>query len=175
MIKKVLAAVLLIVLFTVAIVQAMGKDGTESTSADSGKIGIEIGNEAPDFELKTLDGKTVKLSELKGQKVMLNFWATWCPPCKEEMPAMQKFHEEKDNDVTILAVNIDPQLNVQGFVEEMGITFPIPLDETDQVNTIYQVISIPTTFFIDTKGVIKQKHIGGMTYDHMKKYVSQLK
>jgi peroxiredoxin len=175
MIKKVLAAVVLIALFTVAIVQAMGKDETNGTSANSGNVGIEIGDIAPDFELKTLDGKTVKLSDYKGQKVMLNFWATWCPPCKAEMPAMQKFHEEMGNDVKILAVNIDPQLNVQGFVDEMGTTFSIPLDENDEVNSLYQVISIPTTFFIDTKGVIKQKHIGGMTYDNMKKYVSQLK
>ncbi|MEH7109626.1 redoxin domain-containing protein, partial [Bacillus sp. JJ1764] len=106
-----------------------------------------VGSKAPDFELKTLTGETVKLSELKGKKVMLNFWATWCPPCKAEMPDMEKFHSEVGDKVTILAVNIDPQLDVKGFVNEYKITFPILLDTDDGVNGKYQVLSIPTTYF----------------------------
>lgn len=174
MFKKVIAAVVLIALFTVAIVQAMDKN-TEEKVTETGTAGIEIGDKAKDFELKTLDGKNVKLSDLKGKKVILNFWATWCPPCKAEMPEMQKYFEEISDDVVILAVNIDPQLDVQGFVDKGGITFPILLDEADEVNGMYQVISIPTTYFIDTKGVIQQKHVGSMTYDTMKNYVSKMK
>ncbi|WP_442600271.1 peroxiredoxin family protein [Neobacillus sp. D3-1R] len=171
MVKKVIAAVVLIVLFTVAIVQAMDRPESSVTN----KTGTEIKDKAPDFELKTLDGKTVKLSELRGKKVILNFWATWCPPCKAEMPEMQKFHEEVGDEVIILAVNIDPQLDVQKFVDDMGITFTIPLDDEDLVNADYQVVSIPTTYFIDTKGVIQGKHVGAMTYDNMKNYTSKLK
>src|SRR5690625_1361660 len=86
--------------------------------------GLEVGNLAPDFELETLEGETVKLSDLKGQKVFLNFWASWCGPCRSEMPDMQKFHEDRD-DVTILAVNVnDRPENVDEFLEEYGITFP---------------------------------------------------
>jgi peroxiredoxin len=172
-IRKIIAAVGLIALFTVAIVQAMDKNEEINTSTETAGTGITIGAKAPDFELKTLDGKMVKLSDLQGKKVILNFWATWCPPCKAEMPEMQKYYEE-GNDVVILAVNIDPKLDVQGFVDDMAITFTIPLDEEDEVNSIYQVISIPTTYFIDTKGIIREKHIGAMTYSHMKNFVSQM-
>jgi peroxiredoxin len=168
-----MAAVALIALFTVAIVQAMDKNDIDKSVETTGS-GIAIGVKAPDFELKTLDGKSLKLSDLQGKKVILNFWATWCPPCKAEMPEMQKYHEEIGDDVIILAVNIDPQLKVQEFIDDMGITFTIPLDTEDKVNTTYQVISIPTTFFIDTKGIIRQKHIGAMTYDLMKTNISNM-
>jgi peroxiredoxin len=171
MIKKVIAAIGLIALFTVAIVQAMDKPADENASTNAG---ISTGVKAPDFELKQLDGTKVKLSELQGKKVILNFWATWCPPCEAEMPAMQKYFDERPEDVVILAVNIDPHLDVQKFIDERKITFPIPLDEDDDVNSLYQVISIPTTYFIDTKGIIQYKHIGAMTYDLMKKNIENM-
>lgn len=175
MIKKVIAAVVLIALFTVAIVQAMDKQNHDDSTVQTSSTGISTGVKAPDFELKTLEGKIVKLSDLHGKKVILNFWATWCPPCEAEMPAMQKYYEEMPKDVVILAVNIDPQLDVQGFIDKKSITFPIPLDEEDEVNSLYQVISIPTTFFIDKNGIIQYKHIGGMAYDLMKNNINNMK
>jgi peroxiredoxin len=178
MIKKVVAAVILVTLLTVAIVQAMDKttETPETTSqTTASNEGLAIGAKAPDFELKTLAGETVKLSNLKGKKVMLNFWATWCPPCKEEMPAMDKLSKQAGKDVVILAVNIDPQLDVQGFINENKITFPIPLDKDDKVNETYQVLSIPTTYFIDSKGIIQNKYTGSMTLDVMKDFLNKLK
>jgi peroxiredoxin len=178
MIKKVVAAVILVTLLTVAIVQAMDKttETPETTSqTTASNEGLAIGAKAPDFELKTLAGETVKLSNLKGKKVMLNFWATWCPPCKEEMPAMEKLSKQAGKDVVILAVNIDPQLDVQGFINENKITFPIPLDKDDKVNETYQVLSIPTTYFIDSKGIIQNKYTGSMTLDVMKDFLNKLK
>src|SRR5690625_924012 len=93
--------------------------------------GLEKGEMAPNFELEKMDGEKVKLSDFRGEKVMLNFWATWCPPCRVEVPDMQKLHENKD--VTILAVNllgqesgIDP---VEEFLEDYGVTFNVLLDE----------------------------------------------
>ncbi|MGG3470505.1 redoxin domain-containing protein [Neobacillus pocheonensis] len=177
MMKKIIAAVVLISLLTVAIVQAMEKK-TEPDSASTttaAKEGLAIGAKAPDFELKTLTGETVKLSSLKGKKVMLNFWATWCPPCKAEMPEMEQFYKEKGKDIVILAVNIDPQLDVQKFIDENKITFTIPLDTEDKVNGAYQVLSIPTTYFIDSNGIIQNKFTGAMTLDSMKDYSSKLK
>lgn len=176
MVKKVIAAVVLIALLGVAIVQAMDKKAEpENVSQEAANMGgLKVGAKAPDFELKTLTGETVKLSDLKGKKVMLNFWATWCPPCKAEMPAMEEFHKEAGNDVLILAVNIDPHLDVKAFVDENGITFPIPLDAEDKVNEMYQVLSIPTTYFIDTKGNIGNKYIGAMNHDTMKQYTEEL-
>jgi peroxiredoxin len=177
MVKKVIAAVVLIALLGVAIVQAMDKKAEpENVSQEAANMGgLKVGAKAPDFELKTLAGDTVKLSDLKGKKVMLNFWATWCPPCKAEMPAMEEFHKEAGEDIVILAVNIDPHLDVKAFVDENKITFPIPLDEEDTVNETYQVLSIPTTYFIDTKGNIGNKYIGAMNLDAMKQYTKELK
>ncbi|MBV7506512.1 redoxin domain-containing protein [Bacillus sp. sid0103] len=178
MIKKVMASVILISLLTVAIVQAMDKksETPETTSqTTTSKEGLAVGAKAPDFELKTLTGEKIKLSNLKGKKVMLNFWATWCPPCKAEMPAMEKFSKQKQKDIVILAVNIDPQLDVQGFVDENKITFPILLDADDQVNETYQVLSIPTTYFIDSKGIIQNKYTGSMDLDVMKDFTNKLK
>jgi peroxiredoxin len=178
MIKKVIAAVILVSLLTVAIVQAMDKktETPETTSqTTASKEGLAIGAKAPDFELKTLTGEKIKLSNLKGKKVMLNFWATWCPPCKAEMPAMEQFSKQMDKDIVILAVNIDPQLDVQGFVDENKITFPIPLDTDDKVNETYQVLSIPTTYFIDSKGIIQNKYTGSMNLEAMKDFTKKLK
>jgi peroxiredoxin len=177
MVKKVIAVVVLIALLGVAIVQAMDKKAEpENVSQEAANMGgLKVGAKAPDFELKTLSGDAVKLSDLKGKKVMLNFWATWCPPCKAEMPAMEEFHKEAGDEVVILAVNIDPHLDVKAFVDENGITFPIPLDTEDKVNETYQVLSIPTTYFIDTKGNIGNKFIGAMNLDAMKQYTKDLK
>ncbi|MFZ7942279.1 MULTISPECIES: redoxin domain-containing protein [Bacillaceae] len=177
MIKKVIAAVVLVTLLTVAIVQAMDKktEGPETSNpVSANKEGLSIGAKAPDFELKTLTGETVKLSDLKGKKVMLNFWATWCGPCKAEMPEMEQFSKEIGDDTVILAVNIDPQLDVQSFVDEYKITFPILLDSEDKVNGIYQIMSIPTTYFIDSKGLIKNKYVGTMSLDIMKDFTKKL-
>ncbi|WP_141432356.1 peroxiredoxin [Bacillus sp. 03113] len=132
-----------------------------------------IGSNAPDFELTNLFGEKVKLSDYRGKKVILNFWATWCPPCRVEMPEMQKFSDEND-DVVILAVNIDPQFEVRSYVQKMNIHFPILLDEKDIVNELYQVLTIPTTFFIDEKGVIKQMHYSAMTKEMMKEYIDKM-
>ncbi|WHY80028.1 redoxin domain-containing protein [Neobacillus sp. WH10] len=177
MVKKVIAAVVLVTLLTVAIVQAMDKktDAPEKTSqASATKEGLSIGAKAPDFELKTLTGETVKLSDLKGKKVMLNFWATWCGPCKAEMPEMEQFFKQIGDDTVILAVNIDPQLDVQAFVDEYKLTFPILLDADDKVNETYQIISIPTTYFIDSKGIIQNKFIGTMKLDNMQDFTKKL-
>jgi peroxiredoxin len=165
MVKKIIAAVVIIALFAVAMVHAIGKEDAQSGS----KTGLEVGNTPPDFKLNTLSGETVKLSDYKGKKVMLNFWATWCPPCKAEMPEMQKFYETNKDKVEILAVNIDTQNDVKGFVENAGLTFPILLDEKNEVNKDYQIVSIPTTFFINEKGVITQKFIGQMKLEDMEK------
>lgn len=172
MIKKVIAAVALVALFTVAMVQAMDKkeDKSPSTSTQVKSSGLEVGSIAPDFELKTLTGESVKLSDLRGKKVLLNFWATWCPPCKAEMPEMQAFYEETKDDVAILAVNLDPNNDVAGFAKEGGYTFPIVLDQSDEVKNTYGILSIPTTFFLDEKGKITHTFMGKMTIDDMKKY-----
>ncbi|MEH6942598.1 peroxiredoxin family protein [Bacillus sp. JJ722] len=147
--------------------------------SSSAEIGNEIGEKAPDFTLNTLDGKTVKLSDFKGKKVILNFWATWCPPCKAEMPHMQNYYQSnKDKDITILAVNLTNQDNgleiVHKFANDYKLTFPILLDEKGIVGRTYQILTIPTSFFINEKGIIHQKIIGPMDEETMQKYVSEM-
>lgn len=125
--------------------------------------GPNIGEKAIDFKLETLTGKDITLSSLKGKKVIINFWATWCPPCKEEMPIMQEFYIQHQKNVEILAINIDPQYNVKEYKDNMGLTFPILLDKDDKINTAYDILSVPTTYVINEQGIITNKHIGAIT------------
>lgn len=144
------------------------------------KIGVKEGKLAPDFTLQTLDGKTVQLSDYKGKKVVVNFWATWCKPCRTEMPHMQKYYEkhaDKDN-VEILALNLTyddkgPE-NVQNFVNSYDLTFPIVLMEQDQLLNDYNVLIIPSSVFIDTEGRVQRKIEGVLDEEKLKHFVGQL-
>ncbi|WP_102027643.1 peroxiredoxin family protein [Salirhabdus sp. Marseille-P4669] len=132
-------------------------------------VGLEVGNLAPDFELTTLSGETVRLSDYRGKKVMINFWATWCPPCRAEMPDMQEFYEKQD--VEILAVNLTQTeantSDVEAFKEEFGLTFPILLDEDLTVATEYRIRPIPTSYMVDSQGIIQFEALGALNYDLM--------
>ncbi len=118
---------------------------------------------APDFELKTLEGETVKLSDYRGKVIFLNFWASWCPPCVQEMPdfnsANQKLLEE--GNAVILAVNVqeEPQI-VREFVKDNDLTLPVLLDEEGKVSYIYNVRSIPTTYIVNPDGTIYNVILG---------------
>ena len=132
------------------------------------EVGLDAGQLAPDFELQTVNGETMQLSDLRGEKVLLNFWATWCPPCRAEMPDMQNYHEGYDDGV-ILAVNLlETEQNmeqVEDFLEEFGISFPILLDETTEVTTSYNAFALPTSYFINKDGTIDSMAIGAINYD----------
>jgi peroxiredoxin len=120
---------------------------------------------APDFSLQTTDGETYALSDLRGQAVLINLWATWCPPCRAEMPAIQKMYEEyQDQGLIVLAINStvqDEASAIAPFVSEYGLTFPVLLDETGAVATAYQLRSLPSSYFIGRDGVIREVVIGG--------------
>ncbi|MCP4141122.1 MAG: TlpA family protein disulfide reductase [Chloroflexi bacterium] len=120
---------------------------------------------APDFTLETLEGESLQLSDLRGKVVLLNFWATWCPPCRAEMPAFQDAYSDyKDKDFVIVAVNAtlqDSPNDIRGFVDEFGLGFPVLLDTKGKANRLYQVQSLPTSFFIDKEGIISEVVVGG--------------
>lgn len=138
---------------------------------------IRIDQPSIDFELEDLNGNKVKLSDYKGQLVFLNFWATWCPPCREEMPDMEEIHQQYgDKGVAILAVS-STQLELRGgndkekaqqqvkdYIDKEGFTFPIPLDTDNKAlreyNNIYPITGIPTTFMIDREGIIRYARPG---------------
>lgn len=142
---------------------------TDSEPSNTAKIGLNQGDIAPDFQLQTLDGEQVKLSDYRGSRVMLNFWATWCPPCRAEMPDMERFHQDKE--VVVLAVNLTDTEStikqVKDFVNEYSLTFPILLDEVIEVANTYAVQPIPTSFMIDSNGIIQFKTFGPLNYEQM--------
>lgn len=146
--------------------------------AQTVSVGIEEGNHAPDFQLATLDGKVIKLSNQKGKKVLLNFWASWCPPCKAEMPDMEKFYQNNHQNVKILAVNLTTaeknRNNVTKFVKDYGLTFPILLDEKGKIGDMYQAFTIPTTYVIDSNGIIQKKIIGPLNQEMMEKLIMSI-
>lgn len=188
--------VLLTAILAVTISKEFGKDETDSlaeyndgakaaaeaeSNSDeiSQSIGLSEGMTAPDFTLKTLDGKEAKLSDYRGQPVLLNFWASWCPPCKAEMPHMEEFYKEhKDQPFTILAVNLtnmDKGMDeITSFADDYGLTFPILLDEDGAIGTEYQAHAIPTSYVIDPDGVIAHKITGPMSKDMLKDMIIPL-
>lgn len=148
-------------------------------SSEEVEEGLEVGTIPPDFELSTLDGKKLRLSDFHGKKVLLNFWASWCDPCKEEMPDLQSFYDEKakNYNVEIVAVNLthlekggNYKEKIETFIEKYGLTFPVPLDEKGNVQKQYRVFAIPTSYIIGSNGVIQDKVIGPMD----KKMLEQL-
>ncbi|UTE77284.1 redoxin domain-containing protein [Rossellomorea sp. KS-H15a] len=149
----------------------------ESMDLTDAKQGLTQGDRAPDFTLTTLDGEEVKLSDYQGKKVILNFWATWCPPCKAEMPHMEQYYEKnaKKESVEILAVNLtsqdDGEKAVQQFVDGYELTFPILMDEKGDIGDEYRAFTIPTTYMIDTNGLIQHKIVGPMNEEMMGKMV----
>ena len=120
---------------------------------------------APDFALQTPAGETITLFDLRGQAVLVNLWATWCPPCRAEMQSIEKMYQEyKDQGFTVLAINMtyqDDASAVMPFVDEQALTFPILLDETGVVGNAYQLRSLPSSYFVRRDGTINEVVIGG--------------
>lgn len=135
------------------------------TAAVAGIPAPQAGFLAPDFTLPDQDGTEVTLSELQGQAVLVNVWASWCSPCREEMPAMQEIYQEyRERGFTILAVNAanqDSRVEADAFVEELGLTFPILYDTDGLVSELYQVRALPSSYFILPDGSIQEVVIGG--------------
>jgi peroxiredoxin len=124
----------------------------------------QVGGRAPDFALVGLDGKTHRLSDYRGKLVMVNFWGTFCPPCKEEMPAIEKQYQKwRDAGFEVLAVNLaESKVTVDSFVKQLNLTFPILLDDRMEIRKTYGVVNYPTTFLIDQSGKIALKKEGQM-------------
>lgn len=132
-----------------------------------------LGARAPLFELNSLKGDHVRLEDYQGRVVLLNFWATWCGPCRFEMPAIQDRYE--NTELEVLAVNFDePEDLVQSFVEELALTFPILMDPGASIQQLYQVRGYPTTYLIDEAGVIQVVHIGFMDEQQLDAYLGDL-
>jgi thiol-disulfide isomerase/thioredoxin len=142
-----------------------GRMPQENVGATSGlPPAPAVGHPAPEVSLTTVAGETFTLSALRGKPVVLNFWATWCPPCRAELPELQAAHERYAGQVIIAGVNqAEPPASVAAFAGQVGLSFPLPLDVRGDVSRRYAVRSLPTTFFIDRTGVIRRIQSGPVT------------
>ena len=150
--------------------------GLATTVDEAAEPAPQADHPAPDFTLASLDGTQVTLSKLKGQVTLINIWATWCPPCRAEMPAIETTYEQyHDKGFTVLAVDLqeDPR-SVMAFMSQYKLTFPALLDVDGQVSRTYQAFSLPSSFFVDKNGVIRAVYRGPMPRSVIAGTVEQL-
>ena len=152
-----------------------------SAGVAANTAGLEVaprsGALAPDFELLDVRANApVRLSALRGKPVFINFWGTWCPPCRDEMPEMQKLRNKYGDQLQILGISMAPRDDpptVKSFVDSFKYDWTFIHDADYSVATTYQVMAVPSSYFIDKAGVIRAVHIGGMNYDQMDQYVQK--
>ncbi|WLR43440.1 redoxin domain-containing protein [Bacillus carboniphilus] len=154
--------------------QVYKQDSIESTEEES-----EVNKEAIPFELMSLNNEVIQMKDYRGKKVFLNFWATWCTVCKKEMPTMQQFQEKYKSEVEIVAINFTStevkEEDVYEFIENTGVTFDVLLDRENQVHSAYGILTYPTTYFIDEKGMIVGKQVGELTEETMEESLNKMR
>ncbi|MCI0607841.1 MAG: TlpA family protein disulfide reductase [Anaerolineae bacterium] len=173
----VMLAVIVVVIGVIVTLAVFPREhGPQQNVAGSSPL---VGKPAPNFTLPTLDGTEVSLSQFRGQPVMINFWASWCPSCREEMPEMVRLYEShKSEGFMILGVNLtfsDSLPDVQAFASEFNITFPVLLDEDGTVTEkLYRIPGIPTIIFVNRDGTIERIQVGLITGKQMDQFVAEI-
>lgn len=139
-------------------------------------IPVKVDLPAPDLNLTTLDGTPVSLSAFRGSVVLVNLWATWCPPCREEMPALQSFYDEhRSNGFILIAIDQgETSAEVNPFVEEFHLTFPVWLDPASQAGAAFNTMNLPSSYVIDRSGRIRLMWIGGISRKNLDAYVPNI-
>jgi thiol-disulfide isomerase/thioredoxin len=134
----------------------------------SAKVGTEIGEAAPNFTLPNLNNKKINLSDYQGTKVFINFWASWCPPCRAEMPDLQTLNENYKDEIVILAVNVgENKSTAANFMMQNELNFSVLLDKDKSTAQNYLVRGVPTSYLLDQNGVIINKVVGAISYQKM--------
>jgi peroxiredoxin len=135
---------------------------------------LELGERAPEFSLVTIDGLRINLKDYQGFPVLINFWATWCAPCIEEMPLIQARYELYAPDLKVLAVNSGESFeDVKKFAQQQKLSFTILLDPAEEVQEMYRVRAFPTSYFIDVDGIIRGIHLGSMSGSQLDDYLKE--
>lgn len=148
-------------------------DAPAASTRDFSAVPAEADFPAPELNLAALDGEAVSLADYKGEVVLVNLWATWCPPCREEMPALLAFYEKyKSSGFTLIAIDQgETARQVLPFVNEYGLTFPIWLDHDSSASRAFNTMSLPSSYVIDRDGIVRLMWIGGITKRNLEKYV----
>jgi cytochrome c biogenesis protein CcmG/thiol:disulfide interchange protein DsbE len=181
--KYIIGGVGLAVLALLAAGYGMVKLGSWSTAANasaSRPTTVKIGDLAPEIDLPSLTGDRIVLSKLVGHPVLVNFWATWCGPCREEFPELvRKYKQYQDQGLVIIGVNYQDENSDQGvltFMRNTLVNFPIVRDTGERVGRMYRINGLPTSIFIDTKGIVRDIVVGGpMTEEFIDQQVAKLK
>jgi peroxiredoxin len=169
--------------------------GRESDVSDGGRYGVvdlpagyntsgesessDVGRVAPDFLLETPEGGELRLSDLRGQPVLVNFWASWCAPCRQEMPEIVRAYDAADGGLVVVGVNLQENAGaVTSFADDYGMTFPIAIDRTGQVGESWRIggpiEGIPSSYFIDADGVVRARHYGPMSDEDLQSGLSEI-
>jgi len=150
-------------------------DRLSSDSASNIPTVPEIGNALPQIDLKTIAGESFNINDLNGKPVVINFWASWCGPCRLEMPIFTEYQHKYGDDLIILAVNIDETTDeIQAFIEEVDIDLAVLIDPTDRVWDLFGLRGLPSTFFVDTDGIIRFIHIGVLAESQLAGYLDAI-
>lgn len=165
---KIIAAASLLLLLSL-VVACGGGDPPETA-------GIHEGSVAVDFRLEALDGTEVSLSDYRGNVVLVNFWATWCPPCRAEIPDIEAAYQaRRDDGFVVLGVSVEQtHASVAPFAQAMEMTYPVLLDEGGQVYRTYRAPGLPMSILVDEEGVIRARHVGGMTRAQLDGYLAEV-
>lgn len=162
MLKKLVLSLVIIV--SIIIVSGNGIEARSNKIISENILAVEKdGDKAPNFSLKSVDDKTVKLSDYKGKIVIIDFWATWCPPCRRGIPDLISIQKEFKKDVVVIGISLDRDKTIKdvpGFVKEYGINYPVVYGDDKVVVDYGGIRSIPTSFVIDKKGNVVDSHVG---------------
>ncbi|MBR4072124.1 MAG: TlpA family protein disulfide reductase [Clostridia bacterium] len=171
-----------VIMGTVAIIitQHLNSENSDSASSDTTDTTTDEQKDmAPDFEMTDKDGNKIKLSDMRGKPVVLNFWASWCGPCKSEMPDFEEAYKEYGDDITFMIVNLTDGKNetvdtAQNFIDSQGYTFPVYFDTDSKGAAAYGVSSIPVTYFIDAQGYLVAYGRGALNSETLKSGIDML-
>jgi len=167
--RKYSAGIVLLLVLTVTLAACTGP-------GQAAPGGINVGNRARDFALENLAGDEVSLSDYRGSVVLINFWATWCPPCRAEIPDLEAAYRTwRGNGLVVLGLSTDESREqVQAFVDEFGMTYPILLDSEAKIMETYRARGLPLSVLVDRDGVIQVRHIGYLAAEQLNEYLAQV-